>query len=116
MKTIMKTLALAAMLATAITAPSYAQQQAADNSAQTTAQAQAEVALADGEIRKVNPETKKLTIRHGPLVKLGMPPMTMVFRVKDPAMLNTLNRGDKIKFSAEKINGAYTVTHIEPAR
>lgn len=72
--------------------------------------------LADGEIRRVDKDAKKLTIRHGPIESLGMPPMTMVFQVKDPAMLDKVKAGDKVKFSADKAGGAYTVTHIEPAK
>ena len=72
--------------------------------------------LADGEVRKVDKEAKKLTIRHGPIESLGMPPMTMVFQVKDPAMLDKVTAGDKIRFAADKDGGAFTVTHIEPAK
>ena len=70
----------------------------------------------DGEIRKVDKETKKLTIKHGPLANLDMPAMTMVFRVKDPAMLDQVKQGDKVKFVAEKEGGAYVVTQIESAK
>ena len=73
-------------------------------------------ALTDGEIRRVDKEAKKLTIRHGPIQNLDMPGMTMVFQVKDPAMLDQVKAGDKIKFSAEKVGGAFTVTRIEPAK
>ena len=73
-------------------------------------------ALADGEIRKVDKDAKKLTIRHGPLENLGMPAMTMVFQVHDTAMLDTVQVGDKVKFSADKLGGAYTVTHLEAAK
>jgi Cu(I)/Ag(I) efflux system periplasmic protein CusF len=69
--------------------------------------------LADGEVRKVDKEAKKLTIRHGPLENLGMPPMTMVFQVKDPAMLDKVKAGDKIKFAADKEGGAFTVNQLE---
>jgi Cu/Ag efflux protein CusF len=69
--------------------------------------------LADGEIRRVDKEAKKLTIKHGPIPNLDMPPMTMVFQVKDPAMLERVKAGDRIRFSAEKVGGAYTVTSIE---
>ena len=73
--------------------------------------------LADGEIRKVDKEAKKLTIRHGPLPELDMPtPMTMVYQVRDPALLEQVKPGDKVKFAAEKIGGAFTVTRIEPAK
>ena len=72
-------------------------------------------ALAEGEVRKVDKDAKKSTIKHGPLPKLDMPAMTMVFQVKDPAMLDQVKVGDKVKFEAEKIGGAFTVTRIEPA-
>lgn len=73
-------------------------------------------ALSDGEIRKVDKDAKKITIKHGPLANLDMPPMTMVFQVKDPAMLNQVKAGDKVKFQAEKIGGAFTVTQIEAVK
>jgi len=72
--------------------------------------------LADGEVRKVDKETGKVTIKHGPIPTLDMPGMTMVFRVSDPAMLDLIKAGDKINFVADKINGAYTVTRIESVR
>lgn len=75
--------------------------------------AQAASAMSRGEVKKVNKDAQKITIKHGPIDNLGMPPMTMVFRVKDPAMLDQVGRGDKVNFSADKINGAYTLTHIE---
>ena len=71
---------------------------------------------ADGEIRKVDKDAKKLTIKHGPIPSLDMPSMTMVFQVKDPAMLEQVKPGDKVKFSAEKLGGAHTVTRIEAAK
>jgi len=72
---------------------------------------------ADGEVRKVDKDAQKITIRHGPLPSLDMPqPMTMVYRVKDPAMLDRVKPGDKVKFQAENIGGAFTVTKIEPVR
>ena len=73
-------------------------------------------ALADGEVRKVDKDAKKLTLRHGPIQNLDMPAMTMVFQVKDPAMLEQVKPGDKVKFQAEKLGGAFTVTRIEPAK
>ena len=69
--------------------------------------------LADGEVRKVDKDAKKITIRHGPIVSLDMPAMPMVFQVKDPAMLDQVKAGDKIKFAADKAGGAYTITQIE---
>ena len=72
--------------------------------------------LSDGEVRKVDKDAKKITIRHGPLKNLDMPAMTMVFQVKDPAMLDQVKAGDKIRFLAEKTGGAYTVTMLEPVK
>lgn len=73
--------------------------------------------MTDGEVRKIDKEAQKLTIRHGPMPQFDMPsPMTMVYRVKDAAMLEQVKTGDKIKFQAEKIGGAFTVTKIEPAQ
>ena len=72
-------------------------------------------ALSDGEVRKVDKDAKKITIKHGPLQSLDMPAMTMVFHVKDLAMLDQVKAGDKVKFQAEKVGSAFTVTKIERA-
>ena len=72
-------------------------------------------ALTEGEIRKVDKDAKKITIKHGPMPTLDMPAMTMVFQVKDPAILDKVKAGDKVKFQAEKLGGAFTVTGMEPA-
>ncbi len=69
-----------------------------------------------GEVRKVDKAAKKITIKHGPIVNLDMPPMTMVFQVKEPAMLAKVKAGDKVKFRAENLGGALTVTRIEVAK
>lgn len=70
----------------------------------------------DGEVRKIDKEQGKITLRHGPIVNLDMPGMTMVFKVAEPQLLNTVKEGDKVKFSADKVNGAFTVTAIEAAQ
>lgn len=72
--------------------------------------------LADGEVRRIDRTQGKVTLKHGEISNLQMPPMTMVFRAKDPAMLDQLKVGDKIRFAADQIDGAYTVTRIEPAK
>jgi len=74
------------------------------------------VPMSTGEVKKVDKSSGKVTIKHGPIDNLGMPAMTMVFRVKDPAMLDQMKEGDKIKFVAEKVNGAITVMQVEPAK
>jgi len=69
--------------------------------------------LSEGEVRKVDKDARKITIKHGPLANLDMPAMTMVFQVKDPAMLDKLKSGDKVRFRAEKAGSAIAVTQIE---
>ncbi len=69
--------------------------------------------MTDGEVRKIDLDNNKITIKHGEIKNLDMPGMTMVFQVKDPAMLEKVKAGDKVKFSAEKINGAFVVTEIQ---
>jgi Cu(I)/Ag(I) efflux system protein CusF len=66
----------------------------------------------DGEVRKIDKAQSKVTLKHGEIKNLEMPPMTMVFRVKDPKMLDALTVGDKVRFSVEKVDGQYTVTTI----
>lgn len=84
-----------------------------DAPAKTTA---AEGEFADGEVQKVDKAAGKLTIKHGPLASLDMPAMTMVFRVKDPMMLEQVKAGDNIRFKADKVDGAYTVTEYQAAK
>jgi Cu/Ag efflux protein CusF len=68
------------------------------------------------EVRKVDKEAKKITLKHGPIPNLDMPAMTMVFRVQDPAMLEQVKAGDKVRFAAENIKGQITVTRIEKSQ
>jgi Cu/Ag efflux protein CusF len=72
--------------------------------------------LAEAEVRKVDKASKKLTLKHGPLKNLDMPGMTMVFQVKEEAMLDKVQAGDRVRFQAEKIDGKFTVTRLEAAR
>ena len=74
------------------------------------------IPLTEGEVRKVDKDAKKITIRHAPIVHLDMPAMTMVFQVKDPALLDQVKTGDKVRFAAEKTGGAFTVTTIESTK
>jgi Cu(I)/Ag(I) efflux system periplasmic protein CusF len=67
---------------------------------------------ADGEVRKIDKAQSKITLKHGEIKNLEMPPMTMVFRIKEPKLLEALTVGDKVKFAAEKIDGNYVVTQI----
>jgi Cu(I)/Ag(I) efflux system periplasmic protein CusF len=80
------------------------------------ATAQAAVELAEGEVRKIDRDAKKVTLKHGDIKSLEMPPMTMVFQVKDMAMLEGMKVGDKVRFAAEQAKSGYVVTRIEAAK
>ncbi|MEO7939398.1 MAG: copper-binding protein [Burkholderiaceae bacterium] len=118
MKNLKTLLIIAATLAG--TASAYATSHAGAPTGMTDAKKDGAMAapadMTDGEIRKVDMETKKITIRHGEIKNLDMPGMTMVFQVKDPALLEKVKAGDKVKFSAEKSGGAIVVTDIQPAK
>ena len=75
------------------------------------AQAQA----TDAEVKKIDKAQGKITLKHGEIKNLDMPPMTMVFLVKEPAMLDAAGVGDKVLVSIEKIDGKYTVTSMRKA-
>ena len=79
------------------------------------AQATQPAATVEGEVRKIDKDAGKITLKHSPIPNLDMPGMTMVFRVKDPAMLDVVKTGDKVRFTADKVGGALTVTDIAPA-
>lgn len=89
-----------------------AHEAAAANAAPATAAA----ALTEGEVRKIDKETGKITLRHGEIRNLGMAPMTMVLRVQDPAMLDQVEVGDKVQFAAERVNGAITILQMQKAQ
>ena len=72
--------------------------------------------MANGEVRKLDKENKKITLKHGVIKNLDMPGMTMVFGIKDAALLDNLKVGDKIKFKAEQTGTAIFVTEIQPAK
>lgn len=69
----------------------------------------------EAEVRKVDARAGKITLKHRDIPNLDMPPMTMVFQVSDPAFLSQVKAGDKVHFTADKIQGAYTVMSIAPA-
>ena len=72
--------------------------------------------MTDAEVRKIDLEGSKITLKHADIKSLDMPGMTMVFVVKDKAMLDKLKPGDKIKFKAINDAGKFTVTEIQPVR
>ena len=69
----------------------------------------------EGEVRKVDKDAKKITLKHGPIKNLDMPGMTMVFQVKDVALLDKLAVGDKVMFTVEQQQGAMVITGAEKA-
>ena len=112
MKLTLSTLLMSMTLA----APAFAQQKADDHSAHhpaATATAPAADDMADAEVRKVDKDAAKITLKHGEIKSLEMPPMTMVFNVKDKAMLDRVKAGDKVRFKAVNEAGKYTVTDIQ---
>ncbi len=109
------TLALAAvLLASAVNAQQAPQ--GGDHASHHPAVAATTAPQSEGEVRKVDTSQGKVTLRHGPLANLDMPAMTMVFTAADPQLLEGLKQGDKVRFTADKKDGTYIVTAIEPAR
>jgi Cu/Ag efflux protein CusF len=79
--------------------------------------ARAQTAMIDGEVMRVDQSASKITLKHGPIKKLGMDMgMTMVFGVREPALLTAVKIGDHVKFDAERINGQFVVTKLEKAK
>lgn len=78
--------------------------------------AQAALPKVEAEVRRVDTATQKITLKHGDIPNIDMGAMTMVFRVKDPALLEKVKAGDKVVFTADKVDGQLTVMSLEPAR
>lgn len=77
--------------------------------------AQAETGRGEGEVRRIDKAAGKITVRHGPLEGLDMPGMTMVFQTKDPALLDKLKVGEKIRFTVNREAGVFTIQSAEPS-
>ena len=82
----------------------------------TSAEEAKSLPMVAGEVTKVDVDQGKLSIKHEAIPNLGMDPMTMVFKAADPAMLKDLKAGDKINFTADKVNGQITATKVEKAK
>lgn len=67
----------------------------------------------DGEVKKIDADVGKITLKHGPIKNLDLPAMQMAFRVANPAWLKTVQVGDKVVFSADKVGGQFTITALE---
>ena len=107
----LKALVVAAIMAVA---PIWAVSAAAQSGSGQSATMQKDMPMSDGEIRKVDKSAGKLTIKHGEIKNLEMPAMTMVFQVRDKAMLDQVKQGDKVKFSVVEEKGKMVVTEIKP--
>lgn len=114
-----KTLLLLALMLAASSLPAHAQQKP-DDPAKHRPAAVAVAGAAEptaGEVRKIDRQARKITIKHGEIKSLDMPPMTMVFQVKDAALLETVKAGDKVRFVVEKTDaGAFVITDIKPSK
>lgn len=113
----MKTLAILSIVTAVLTVAPLsvhaASHSAAPASTATPTSSSANDQMSEGEIRKVDKDAKKITIKHGELKNLDMPAMTMVFQVKEASILDKVKQGDKVNFVAEKVGGQFTVTQIE---
>lgn len=102
----------AVALGLALPASGFAQTPAAP----AKAEAPQQISMTDGEIRKVDLDNGKVTIKHGDIKHLDMPGMTMVFTARDKSLLSNLKPGDKVKFMVVHENGKMIVTDIQPAQ
>lgn len=93
--------------------PANAQSAVSHSEHHAQAAAPSDNTLTEGEVRRINRDDRKITLRHGPIVNLDMPEMTMVFAVSDPAMLESVDVGVKVRFRAERREGQLTITHLE---
>ena len=111
----MNTITIATLLA-ALATPALAQQKAEEHAAHHVAAAASAADMTDGEIRKVDKDAKKLTIKHGDIKSLDMPAMTMVFQVKDASVLDKVKVGDKVRFAVQKSGTGFVVTDLQAAK
>jgi len=111
MKSVLRALAFASLL---FSLPVLSADKSADKSADQSADQSAD--LAEGTVKKIDVAGQRVMLAHGPIANLGMPPMTMMFKLKDAAMLKKLKDGDKVRFRVEDVGGEYTIVRIDPAR
>ncbi|MGU7838056.1 copper-binding protein [Burkholderia sp. AW33-5] len=76
------------------------------------AAAESNAVLTDAEVKKIDLASGKITLKHGALENVGMPPMTMAFKAKDAAMLAEVHAGDKVKVRVENVNGTLTIVKL----
>ena len=110
----MKRIAIAIATALAVSGPVLAQQAGHESHHAPSASAPS-ADMTQGEVKKIDKEAGKITLKHGPIANLEMPAMTMVFRAKDASALDQVNVGDEVLFKVERIDGALTVTELHKA-
>lgn len=106
-------LAISAAVLMLAAQPAAAQSASVDHSKMAMSPTQT---MTDGEIRKIDKDAGKMTIKHGEIKHMDMPPMTMVFAAGDKAMLDLVKVGDKVRFVAMQDNGRMVVTEIQAAK
>jgi Cu(I)/Ag(I) efflux system periplasmic protein CusF len=117
-----KSLVIIAALLTSAAISHAASHAAAPTAPAATMDAKKETAAApalpmtSAEVRKIDLENKKITLKHGEIKNLDMPAMTMVFQVKDTALLEAFKTGDNVMFTADKVDGAFTVLSLEKTK
>jgi Cu/Ag efflux protein CusF len=113
----MKKLTVAsAAVAAVVAAPAFAGDDMASmnmSAKPSAAKASSKAALTDAEVKKVDAATGMVTLKHGALENVGMPPMTMAFKAKDAAMLKQVHEGDKVKVRVENVDGNMTIVRLE---
>ena len=112
----MKRISVTILMACALAATAAYAQSVENKQLPQTGAATGAATMAEAEVRKVDKDAAKITLKHGEIKNLEMPAMTMVFQVKDKAMLDKVKAGDKVRFAADKVGGAFTITQIEPAK
>ncbi len=106
-------ISVACLVLSATATPIAVFAQTATAPAETAKEAMPAKDMAEAEVRKVDKEAKKITLKHGPIKNLDMPSMTMVFQVRDTALIEKIAAGDKIMFTAEQLQGAFVMTSVE---
>lgn len=104
-----------ATLILGFTAPAIAQQPGHEAHHASASDSRVTDNFVDGEVKKIDKDAGKITLKHGPIPNLEMPAMTMVFRTKDPSALEKLKVGDALKFKADNIDGSLTIVEWKPA-
>jgi Cu/Ag efflux protein CusF len=110
-----KLIVVSVALAAIVAAPAFAGDDMAgmDMSKPSASKTSSKTALTEAEVRKVDAATGMVTLKHGALENVGMPPMTMAFKAKDAAMVKQVHEGDKVKVRVENVNGTLTIVKLE---